>query len=143
MLHRLIANTELAQIKAHHLRLDLHLIKLLAAVDPNHTPDHLRHDDHVSEVGLYEIRFLVGFGFLFRFAEFFDQAHGFALQAAVEAAAGARVHDVPELFAGEVEESRGVSGWEGGGKEEGGWGGRGTGRGRCRGRRICGRFSSS
>lgn len=110
MLHRLIANTKLPQIEPHHLRLDLHLIELLPTIDPNNTADHLRHDNHVSEVGFHEIWFLVGFGFLFGFAEFLDEAHGFAFEAAVEAAAGAGVDDVPELFGGEVEES-GRGGW--------------------------------
>ncbi len=115
MLHRLIANTKLPQIEPHHLRLDLHLIELLPAIDANDTANHLRHDDHVPEVGLHEIRFLVGFGFLLGFAEFLDQAHGFAFEAAVEAAAGAGVDDVPELFGGEVEES-GEAGLVGGGE---------------------------
>ena len=58
-----------------------------------------------------EVGLLVGFRFLLGFAEFFDQAHGFAFEAAVEAAAGARVDDVAELGRGEVEESgRGVRG---------------------------------
>ena len=90
---------------SHHLRLDFDLVELLAAVNPNHAADHLGHDNHVPEVGFHQIGFLVGFGFLFGFAEFLDQAHGFALQAPVEAAAGAGVHDVAELFGGEVEES--------------------------------------
>lgn len=105
MLHRLITNTELPQIKPHHLRLNLHLIELLPAVNPNHAPNHLGHDNHISEVRFDEIGLLVGFGVLFCFAEFFDQAHGFAFEAAVEAAAGAGMDDVAELFAGEVEES--------------------------------------
>ena len=105
MLHRLITNTELPQIEPHHLRLDLHLVELLAAINPDHGANHLGHDDHVPEMGLHEIGSLVWFGFLFGFAEFFDEAHGFAFEAAVEAAAGARVNDVAELFGGEVEES--------------------------------------
>ena len=56
-------------------------------------------------MSLYEVGLLVGFGFLFGFAEFFDQAHGFAAETAVEAAAGAGVDYVAELFRGEVEES--------------------------------------
>lgn len=145
MLHRLIADAELPQIEAHHLGLDLHLVELLARIDPNHRADHLGHDNHVSEMGFDEIGFLVGLRLLFRFAEFLDEAHGFAFEAAVEAAAGARVDYVAELFGGEVEESVWVSDggggwrWMGLGRREG----RRTGRGRCRGRRICGRFSSS
>lgn len=121
MLHRLIADTELPQIEAHHLRLDLHLIELLPAVDANHAADHLRHDNHIAEMGLHEIRLLVGLGFLLGFAQFLDQAHGFAFQAAVEAAARARVHYVSELLGGEVQES--VGGLAGGreGKGERYW----------------------
>ena len=105
MLHRLITNTELPQIEPHHLRFDLHLIELLAAINPDHGANHLGNNDHVSEVGLHEIGSLVRLGFLFSFAELFDEAHGFAFEAAVEAAAGAGVDDVAELFGGEVEES--------------------------------------
>lgn len=54
---------------------------------------------------LDEVGLLVRFGVLLGFAQLFDQAHGLALQAAVEAAAGAGVDDVAELFGGEVEES--------------------------------------
>ena len=56
-------------------------------------------------MGFDEVRLLVWLGFLFGFAEFLDQAHGFALKAAVEAAAGTRVDYIPELFGREVEES--------------------------------------
>lgn len=113
MLNRLITNRKLAQIKPHHLRLNLHLIELLARINPNHAPNHLGNDNHVAEVRLDEVGFLVGFGVLFSLAEFFDEAHGFAFEAAVEAAAGAGVDDVAELFRGEVEESV----WWGGGVE--------------------------
>lgn len=107
MLHRLVTNAELPQVKPHHLRLDLHLVILLAAVNPNHGSNHLRHDNHVSQVRLHQVGLLVGFGVLFRAAEFLDKAHGFAFQAAVEAAAGAGVDDVAELGGGEVEKSAG------------------------------------
>lgn len=39
------------------------------------------------------------------FAELFDQAHGLALEAAVESATGASVNDIAELFRGKVEET--------------------------------------
>ena len=88
-----------------HLRLNLDLIELLARIHPHDTPNHLRHDDHVAQVRLDGVGLLVRLGFLLRFAQLFDQAHGFALQAAVEAAAGAGVDYVAQLFGGEVEES--------------------------------------
>ena len=105
VLHRLVTDAKLPQIKPHHLGLDLHLVELLAAVDPNHAADHLGHDNHVAQVRFHQVRFLVRLGFLLGFAEFFDEAHGLALEAAIEAAAGAGVDDVTELVGGEVEES--------------------------------------
>ena len=105
MLHRLITNTKLPQIKPHHLRLHFHLIELLSAINPNHTPNHLGNDNHVPEMGLDQVGFLVGFRLLFGFAEFFNKPHGFAAETSVEAAAGAGVDYVSELLGGEVEES--------------------------------------
>ena len=105
MLHRPVTNTELPQIKPHHLGLNLDLVELLARVDANHAADHLWHHDHVPQVRFHQLWFFVRLGFLFRFAQFLDQAHRLALQAAVESAAGAGVHDIAELFGGEVEES--------------------------------------
>jgi hypothetical protein len=55
-------------------------------------------------VRLDEVGLLIGFCGLFGFTELLDQAHRLALEAAVEAAAGAGVDDVAELFGGEVKE---------------------------------------
>ena len=52
-----------------------------------------------------EVGLLVGLGFLFGFAEFLDQTHGTALEASVEAAAGAGMEDVEEFVGGEIEQS--------------------------------------
>ena len=90
---------------ADHLGLDLDLVELLAGVDTNDGTDHLGDDDHVTEVSLDEVGLLVGLGLLLGLSELLDQAHGLALQAAVEATAGARVNDIAELLGGEVEES--------------------------------------
>jgi hypothetical protein len=87
---------------AHHLRLNLHLIEFLARVDTNNATNHLRHDNHISQMGLDEIGLLIRLGLLLRLAELLDQAHGLALQAAVEPAAGAGVHDIAQLVGGEV-----------------------------------------
>lgn len=54
---------------------------------------------------LDEVGLLVGLGGLFGFTELLNQAHRLALEAAVEAATGAGMDDVAELFGGEVEES--------------------------------------
>lgn len=105
MLNRLIRDRKLAQIESHHLGLDLHLVELLPRVNPNNGANHLRHNNHVPQMGFDEVRLLVWLGFLFGLAEFLDQAHGFALEATVESAAGARVDYIAELFGGEVQES--------------------------------------
>jgi hypothetical protein len=105
VLDRLVTDAELAQIEPHHLRLDLDLVELLARVDADDRADHLGHDNHVTQVRLDEVGLLVGLCGLFGFTELLDQAHRLALETAVEAAAGAGVDDVAELFGGEVEES--------------------------------------
>ena len=90
----------------YHLRLDLDLVELFAAVDPNHATNHLGHNDHVPQMSLNKVRFLVGLRFLLGFAQLLDQTHGSALEAAVEPAACAGVNDIAELFGGKVEKSR-------------------------------------
>ena len=101
----LLRDTKLPQIMPDHLRLDLDLIELLARVDANDTSNHLRHDNHIAQMCLDEVGLLVRLRFLLSFAQLLDQTHGFTLEAAVEAAAGAGVNNVAKLFGGEVEES--------------------------------------
>jgi hypothetical protein len=55
-------------------------------------------------VSLDEVRLLVGLGLLLGLAELLDEAHGLALQTAVEASAGTSVDNIAELLGGEVEE---------------------------------------
>lgn len=89
---------------ANHLGLDFDLVELLAGVDADDGADHLRDDNHVTEVGLDEIGLLVGAGLLLGLAELLDQTHGLALQAAVEPSASACVNEVAELLRAEVEQ---------------------------------------
>jgi hypothetical protein len=86
----------------HHFRFNFNLIEFLARVDTNNAPNHLRHDNHIPQMGLDKIRLLIRLGLLLRLAELLDQAHGLALQAAVEPAAGAGVDDIAQLVGGEV-----------------------------------------
>ena len=55
-----------------HLGLDFYLIELLAGVDTDHAANHLRHDDHVTEVGLDEVGLLVRLRLLLGFAQLLD-----------------------------------------------------------------------
>lgn len=100
----ILGDRELSQVVANHLRLDLNLVELLAGVDTNDGADHLGNNDHVTEVGLDEVRLLVRLGLLLGLAELLDETHGLALQTAVEATAGASVNDITELLGREVEE---------------------------------------
>jgi hypothetical protein len=90
---------------SHHFRLNFYLIEFLARVDTNDATNHLRNDNHVSQMGLDEIGLLVGLSLLLSFAELLDEAHGLALQTAVEPATGTSVDDIAQLVGGEVKES--------------------------------------
>ena len=105
VLDRLVRDGEFTEVVADHLGLDFDLVEDFTGVDTHDGTDHFGDDDHVAEVGLDEVGLLVGLGFLLGFAELLDQAHGLALETAVEASAGAGVNDVAELFGGEVEET--------------------------------------
>ena len=88
-----------------HLGLDLDLVELLAGVDGDDAANHLGDDNHVAEVRLDRVGLLVGLGLLLGLAELLDEAHGAALQAAVDPAAGAGVDDIAELVGAEVQEA--------------------------------------
>merc|ERR1712130_736278 len=54
-----VGDRELSQVVADHLRLDLDGVELLARVDTNDGADHLRNDDHVTEVSLDDSGLLI------------------------------------------------------------------------------------
>ena len=89
----------------HHLRLNFDLIKLLAGINTNHASNHLWYHNHIPQMRLDEVGLLIWLGFLLRLTQLLDQAHGLALQSAVETTASTRVNDVAELVGGEVQES--------------------------------------
>jgi hypothetical protein len=89
---------------ANHLRLNLNLVELLSGVDTDDTANHLGDDNHVTEVGLDKVGLLVGLGLLLGLAELLDQAHGLALETAVESSTGTSVDKVTELLRAKVEE---------------------------------------
>jgi len=123
VLDRLIRDGELSQIVSNHLRLDLNLVELFAAVNTNNRANHFRDDNHISKVCLNKIGLLIRLGFLLCFSEFFDQTHRAALEATVKSAAGTSVENVDKLRGGNVEELVEIDSSEGefseGGGEEG------------------------
>lgn len=92
---------------ANHLRLNLNLVELLAGVDTNNASNHLGDDNHVSEMGLDGVGLLVGLGLLLGLSELLDQAHGAALEAAVDPSTGTGVDDIAELVGAEVQKAVG------------------------------------
>lgn len=95
----------------HHLRLDLHLVELLARINTNDTTNHLRDNDHVPQVRLNEVGLLVGLGLLFGFAKLLNEAEGTSAQTPVEAATGTGMNNVTKLFGGKVEKAGVIRGW--------------------------------
>ena len=82
----------------NHFRLDLDLVELLAGVDTDDGADHLWDDNHVTEMGSDGVWLLVGLSLLLGLAELLDEAHGLALEAAVESTTGTGMDEIAELL---------------------------------------------
>jgi hypothetical protein len=67
VLDRLVRDGELCEVVANHLRFDLNLVEGLAIVDTDDATNHLRHNDHVAEVGPHGLWLLTGRSILFLF----------------------------------------------------------------------------
>jgi hypothetical protein len=100
-----LGDGELPEVVPNHFRLDLHLVELLARIDAHDAANHLRDDNHVTQVRPHDVRLLVRLGLLLGLAQLLDEAHGLALETAVEPPSRARMHDVAELLGAEIEES--------------------------------------
>lgn len=70
----------------------------LAVVDADNTTDHLRYDDHVTEVRFDDSRLLIGWSLLLRFPQFFDEPHGTALEAALKPPSCTSMNKANELI---------------------------------------------
>ena len=66
----------------------------LAVVDADDGANHLGDDDHVTEVGLDDRGLFVRGRLLLRLAELLDEAHGLALETALEPTAGTGVDEL-------------------------------------------------
>lgn len=90
---------------SNHLRLNFNLVEFLSRVNTNNATNHLRDNDHVSQVCLDKVGLLVRLSLLLSLAQLLDQTHRLALETTVEPTAGARVDDITELVGGEIQES--------------------------------------
>lgn len=76
-----------------------YLAEVLAIVNANDGAGHLGHDDHVPQMSLHNLGLLIWWSLLLGLAEFLDQSHWLALQAAGETPAGTAVHQLNQLVA--------------------------------------------
>lgn len=67
VLDGLVRDGEFSKIMANHFRLDLNLIEGLAVIDSNYAANHLRYNNHVSQVGSHWLRLLTLWGLPFLF----------------------------------------------------------------------------
>lgn len=100
-----LRDRELGQVVTNHLRSDLDLVEGLSVVDTDNASDHLRHDNHVTEMCLDDVGLLVGLGLLLGLAELLDQTHGLALETAVDSSASTGVDDITQLLGVEVQQT--------------------------------------
>jgi hypothetical protein len=73
VLHWLVREGKLCKVVANHLRLDLNLVEGFAIVDTNDASNHLRHNNHVAEVGPHWLRLLTSRSILFLFTQMSDK----------------------------------------------------------------------
>ena len=98
VLYRLVGQTELAQVVADHLGLDLHLVEGLAVVHAHHAADHLGYNDGVAQMRLDHGGLLERRRLLLGLAQALQQRRRLALQASAVAAASAACQQLHELL---------------------------------------------
>ena len=82
---------------ANHLGLDLNLVELLSGVDTDDAADHLRDNDHVTEMGLDDLRLLTRGSVLLGSTELLDETHRLTLKTTLESSASTAVDELHEL----------------------------------------------
>ena len=87
MRYRPVGDGIFAKIGADHLRLDLYCVKDLAVVHTNDRANHLRHDDHVTQMRAHRFRFLATGRFFLGLAELLHELHWLAGETTLEASA--------------------------------------------------------
>lgn len=104
-----VGNGELTKVVTNHLGLDFNKTELLTVVNTKNGTDHLRDNDHVSEVGLDSSGLLVGASSLLSSTELLDETHGSLVKTTVQSSASTSMDDLAEFRNVEVEELREVN----------------------------------
>ena len=75
------------KVRKYLSHLNFNRSKSFSVVDANHRPDHLRHDNHVSKMGLNNVRLLVHRGLLLGLAQLAEKRRVLAGKTARETTA--------------------------------------------------------
>jgi len=98
VLDRLVRDGELSEVVTSHLRLDFNLVEDLTVVDTNDGTNHLRNDDHVTEMGLDDLRLLTRGSVLLGSTELLDETHRLTLKTTLESSTSTTVNELHELY---------------------------------------------
>merc|ERR1712072_1650451 len=100
VLDRLVGDGELTEVVSNHVSLNINLVEDLAVVNTDDRSDHLREDDHVTEVGLdalWLLAFLwLGNGLLGG-PKTLEEGVVLALETVLETATGTSVNELHEV----------------------------------------------
>lgn len=97
-----VRDRELRKVVSNHLWSDFDLVKNLSVVYTDDRADHLWNNNHVSKMRLDWCWLLVGRGILLGLSQLLDQSHWLSLESSLELSSGTSMHDVHQLFGGQV-----------------------------------------
>lgn len=118
---------ELGKIMSSHFRFDFHRVEHLsrqnhhwitpakpkpthlAVVYSNNTANHLRYDNHITEMGLDDCRLFIGWGLLLGLAQFLDETHWAAFETALEPTAGTGMDELQQMLDSDNSYMAGIS----------------------------------
>ncbi|KAK7387651.1 hypothetical protein VNO78_22438 [Psophocarpus tetragonolobus] len=109
---------------ANHVGFNFNLIKSLAVVDSNDATNHLRHDNHVAEMGAHWLRLLpfsiASIKHKYGFAELLDQGHWLSCETFLEPSTSTSTEQLHQFISGHVQKGFVLHRWGGLGDMHGG-----------------------
>merc|ERR1719329_1398975 len=100
---RFVGERELSKIVTKHIRLDLNRDVLFATVNSDNTSDHLRNNDHVSQVGFDSFGLLSIGGLTLGLSELLQQLDWCTLHSAAELSASTGTKQFHQVVVAQVE----------------------------------------
>lgn len=113
VLNRLIGDGELTQVMTNHLRLNLNLVKGLSIVNTNIGSNHLRDNDHVTQMSLHHRGLLLKGSLTNGLTETLDQGSGSTTKSTAEATTSTSVQQLNKLLSGQLDQIIQVDSTEG------------------------------